>query len=139
MTAGGVTAGSCCRTQCTETGSARSAPGNWTRFGNNTMPNVTHLECSVCGKPHRAGIAHNLCECGGPLLVIYDLDAVRANWTRDLLDASPADMWRYSPVLPVADPKHVVSMGEGWTPLIRARRLGELVGAGDLWVKDEGL
>jgi threonine synthase len=103
------------------------------------MPNVTHLECSVCGKPHRAGIAHNLCECGGPLLVIYDLDAVRANWTRDLLDASPADMWRYSPVLPVADPKHVVSMGEGWTPLIRARRLGELVGAGDLWVKDEGL
>jgi threonine synthase len=48
-------------------------------------------------------------------------------------------MWRYSPVLPVVDPRNIVSMGEGWTPIIRARRLGEQIGAADLWVKDEGL
>jgi threonine synthase len=72
-------------------------------------------------------------------LVIYDLEAVRARWTRHLLDDCSPDMWRYSPVLPVADSKNIVSMGEGWTPLIRTRRLGELLGASDLWVKDEGL
>jgi threonine synthase len=71
--------------------------------------------------------------------VIYDLDAVRQSWKRDLLEDCSADMWRYAPVLPVADPANIVSMGEGWTPLIRARRLGDLVGAAELWVKDEGL
>jgi threonine synthase len=103
------------------------------------MPNVKQLECSVCEKPHQAGVPHNLCECGGPLLVNYDLEAVRASWDRDLLHDCTADMWRYGPVLPVDNEKNIVSMGEGWTPLIRTRRLGELVGASDLWVKDEGL
>jgi threonine synthase len=48
-------------------------------------------------------------------------------------------MWRYGPVLPVRDPAHIVSLGEGMTPLLRARRLGARLGASDLWVKDEGI
>jgi threonine synthase len=48
-------------------------------------------------------------------------------------------MWRYAPLLPVSDPTHVVSLGEGWTPLISAKRLGQRVGAENLWVKNEGL
>jgi threonine synthase len=48
-------------------------------------------------------------------------------------------MWRYAPVLPVADPSDIVSLGEGWTPLLAMRRLGPQLGASDLWVKDEGL
>jgi threonine synthase len=103
------------------------------------MPNVKQLECSVCDKVYAAGQPHNLCDCGGPLLVRYDLDAIRQSWTRGDLDECAADMWRYAPVLPVNDQRNVISMGEGWTPLIRARRLGEKIGAGDLWVKDEGL
>jgi threonine synthase len=47
-------------------------------------------------------------------------------------------MWRYSPVLPPAD-QNIVSLGEGWTPLVRTRRLGARLGADNLWVKDEGL
>ena len=50
----------------------------------------------------------------------------------------PASMWRYAPVLPPAD-ESIVSLGEGWTPLIRSRRLGARLGAEALWVKDEGL
>ena len=103
------------------------------------MSCVTHLECSVCGKRHEAGISQNLCECGGPLLVRYDLERTRDEWSRDSLADGSADMWRYSPVLPVKDERHIISMGEGWTPLIRTRRLGARVGAEDLWVKDEGL
>lgn len=49
-----------------------------------------------------------------------------------------ASMWRYAPVLPAA-PESVVSLGEGWTPLVRTRRLGARIGSEALWVKDEGL
>jgi threonine synthase len=103
------------------------------------MSFVTHLECSVCGKSHEARVIQNLCSCGGPLLVRYDLDRVREEWPRESVADSSSDMWRYSPVLPVEDERHVVSMGEGWTPLIRTRRLGKRIGAENLWVKDEGL
>ncbi len=48
-------------------------------------------------------------------------------------------MWRYAPVLPVSKPSSIVSLGEGMTPLIHARRLGARLGARDLWIKDEGV
>ncbi|MGA2181781.1 MAG: threonine synthase [Bryobacteraceae bacterium] len=100
---------------------------------------VSHLECGACHRQYRAGEPHNLCECGGPLLVRYHLDRVGAEWRRGELSDVPLTMWRYAPLLPVTDPRHVVSLGEGWTPLIRTARLGQRLGAGDLWVKDEGL
>ncbi len=103
------------------------------------MSNVSHLECAACGKTREAGRLHNLCECGGPLLVRYDLARVRANWSRDQLRTAPLNMWRYSPVLPVQRSSSIVSLGEGMTPLIQTGRLGARLGAKDLWVKDEGI
>ena len=103
------------------------------------MPNVTHLECSLCAQTFTANQIHNLCSCGGALLVRYDLDAVRKTWTRDSLAQAKPDLWRYWPVLPVNRRESVVSLGEGMTPLIETKRLGAAVGAEDLWVKDEGL
>ena len=103
------------------------------------MTTFSHLECSLCQKRFEAGIPHNLCECGGPLLVRYDLDKARQNWNREWLQRAPATMWRYAPVLPVSRPEKIVSLGEGFTPLVRARRLGARLGATNLWVKDEGL
>ena len=69
---------------------------------------LTHLECSVCAKRHEAGIIHNLCECGGPLLVRYDLQRAREEWPRDSIADGSADMWRYAPLLPVKDKRHIV-------------------------------
>jgi threonine synthase len=103
------------------------------------MTTVTHLECSVCGKRRAAGQIHNLCECGGPLLVRYDLDKARESWNRDWIPNGPSSMWRYAPVLPVSKPAAIVSLGEGMTPLVRTKRLGARLGADDLWVKDEGV
>ena len=80
----------------------------------------------------------NLCTCGGPLLVRYDLDAIRHRWRRRDVANGPASMWRYAPVLPPSDAS-IVSLGEGLTPLIRTSRLGARIGAERLWVKDEGL
>jgi threonine synthase len=103
------------------------------------MTTVAHLECSVCRKIFNAGEPHNLCDCGGPLLVRYDLQKARSSWSRDWIAAGPATMWRYAPVLPVSKPEAIVSLGEGMTPLIRVERLGNGLGAKDLWIKDEGL
>jgi threonine synthase len=103
------------------------------------MTTVTHLECSECGKTREAGQIHNLCECGGPLLVLYDLDRARETWSRDSVAKGPTNMWRYAPVLPVRNETSIVSLGEGMTPILRTRRLGERLGAHDLWVKDEGI
>src|ERR1700733_11493840 len=102
------------------------------------MPKATHLECSLCKQQFDAGTVQNLCSCGGPLLVRYDLDLIRTRWRRRDVGAGVSSMWRYAPVLPPAD-QAIVSLGEGWTPLIRTRRLGARLGAESLWVKDEGL
>src|SRR3954451_5119057 len=102
------------------------------------MPKATHLECSLCATKFDAGAAANLCACGGPLLVRYDLDVIRHRWRRREVPKGSANMWRYAPVLP-PERENIVSLGEGWTPLLRAARLGARIGAQNLWVKDEGL
>src|SRR5215813_8074742 len=102
------------------------------------MPKATHLECSICNSRYPADAINNLCTCGGPLLVRYDLDTIRSRWLRRDVPAGPSTMWRYAPVLPPS-PSSIVSLGEGWTPLIQTKRLGARIGAESLWVKDEGL
>ena len=103
------------------------------------MTTITHLECSLCGKRREAGELHNLCECGGPLLVRYDLEKARQSWSRDWIPNGPSSMWRYAPVLPVSKPTSIVSLGEGMTPLLHCTRLGALLGSDEVWVKDEGI
>ena len=102
------------------------------------MSKATHLECSLCQRTLEPGRPANLCECGGPLLVRYDLEAIRHRWRRREVSHGPASIWRYAPILPPAA-ESVVSLGEGWTPLLRTRRTGARLGADALWVKDEGL
>jgi threonine synthase len=102
------------------------------------MSKATHLECSLCHNRLDAGVVANLCTCGGPLLVRYDLDRIRHRWRRREVANGPSNMWRYAPLLPPAN-ESIVTLGEGWTPLIRTGRLGARIGADELWVKDEGL
>jgi threonine synthase len=100
--------------------------------------NVTHLECALCGTAYEARRLHNLCtECGRPLLVRYDLEAAARTLTRESLKGRRADLWRYAEVLPVEREENIVSLGEGWTPLLRAARLGASLGLRHLYIKDE--
>jgi len=100
--------------------------------------NVTHLECAACGLVHGAQRLHNLCSrCGKPLLVRYDLKRAARTLTKESLLSRPADLWRYREVLPVRDEENIVSLGEGWTPLLKAPRLGTEVGVKELYIKDE--
>ena len=100
--------------------------------------NVTHLECAACGAEHEARRLHNLCrECGKPLLVRYDLEAAARTLSRETLKGRRGDLWRYREVLPVEREENIVSLGEGWTPLLRAEELGRRLGLRNLYVKDE--
>lgn len=100
--------------------------------------NVTHLECGACGLRHEARRLHNLClECGKPLLVRYDLERAARSLTKKSLSGRRPDLWRYREVLPVEDDANIVTLGEGWTPLLPAPRLAARVGLRDLLIKDE--
>jgi len=104
------------------------------------MSYFTHLECSVpCGAaPYDPAIEQHLCTCGAPLLARYDLDAARG-WRKESLSGRSANMWRYRELMPLMDGQEPLTLGEGWTPLIHARRLGEQLGLSRLFVKDESL
>ena len=101
------------------------------------MTFLTSLVCSKTGEEFPAGLLQNLSPAGAPLLAQYDLERVRAKLTKEQVAAGPSSMWRYGPLLPVADPASIVSLGEGNTPLSRTARLGEKLGASNLLVKDE--
>lgn len=73
------------------------------------------------------------------MLVRYDLERAKSTWSRDTVAQGPNTMWRYAPMLPVQAHEHIVSLGEGMTPLLRAPRAGKRIGANNLWIKDEGL
>jgi threonine synthase len=98
------------------------------------------LECSNCGRAHEVDRPQNVCTvCGKVLYARYDLDAVRREVDRDALAAREPSLWRYHELLPVRDPANVATFGEGFTPLLAAPRLGEVLGLPRLLIKEEGL
>jgi threonine synthase len=113
-------------------------PQNFERISNKPM-NVTHLECAACGLRHEARRLLNLCtQCGKPLLVRYDLKQAATSLTKESLKGRTPDLWRYREVLPVEDDENVINLGEGFTPLVHASRLGAQLGLAELYIKDEG-
>ena len=101
---------------------------------------VTHLECSYTGKHYSSDGIHSVSDEGKPLLVRYDLGRLGREVSRaDIEASSEPGFWRYSPLLPVAEPEDRVSLGEVITPLVSLERSARLLGAtpGKVIVKDE--
>lgn len=100
---------------------------------------TSHLECSMTGETFPADVLHGLSPVGRPLLVRYDLDALKKELDRDALKDRAPDLWRYRELLPVRKTENIVSLGEVMTPLIEApSTMADSGGAGRLIVKDEG-
>jgi threonine synthase len=100
---------------------------------------LTHLECTSCGLRHEAARLQNVCtKCHKPLFAIVDLAALRKLdcFKQSSLEGREKSLWRYREVLPMPANVEPVSLGEGGTPLLRAKKFGENV---DLWIKDESL
>ncbi len=105
------------------------------------MPShITHLECTLCGKTYSHREPMRLCpDDGKPLYARYDLQNAAKTLTPDALPGRAANMWRYEEVMPVERPESIITLGEGFTPLFHAGRLGETLRMERLFIKDEGV
>jgi threonine synthase len=101
------------------------------------MSFLSHLECSRCSQRFPPHQVHGLCPCGSPLLARYDLKRAGKTLQLDRLAPRPANLWRYREVLPVREDSSIICLGEGFTPLFHARRLGTKLGLPNLYLKDE--
>lgn len=101
---------------------------------------LTHLECTYCHATYPADEVIRLCaECSKVLYPRYDLAGARDALNPDELKNRPANMWRYFEVMPVLDEANVITLGEGFTPIFKAERLGDKIGASAVYIKDESL
>jgi threonine synthase len=101
---------------------------------------LSHLECAMCGQELEADRLWNLCPaCNKPLLARYDLERASRAVTREAIAGREANLWRYRELLPVRAPRYALCLGEGFTPLVHATRLGQAIGFANLFIKHEGL
>jgi threonine synthase len=101
------------------------------------MARVQALRCRECGTEYELQPTH-VCEmCFGPLDVVYDYAEVKRVLSRERIEAGPPSMWRYRDLLPIPDEAPLVTLGEGFTPLVRAERLGAELGLRNLYLKND--
>ena len=98
---------------------------------------VVGLACRQCGDPSPISPQYYCDSCFGPLEVRYDYAAIRRHVTRAHVAAGPSNIWRYRALLPVE--RRPVDLGTGWTPLLKAERLGAELGLRDLWIKNDSV
>ncbi|HZM97325.1 MAG TPA: threonine synthase [Vicinamibacterales bacterium] len=98
---------------------------------------VTGLTCHLCGAKYPPKASWVCSECLGPLEVSYDYEAVRKVMSRELIESRPRSLWRYLELLPVSEP--LTGFYSGFTPLVRASRLAEVLGLDELYIKDDSV
>jgi len=95
------------------------------------------IVCPRCDQRFSLSELVNLCSCGSPLTVRYDLQKAKTVLDKSSLDGRVASLWRYRELLPVRSAENIISLGEGFTPLLEAKTLAAELGLQRLWIKDE--
>ncbi|MFD1408953.1 threonine synthase [Kroppenstedtia eburnea] len=95
------------------------------------------MVCTGCSRRVPFRYDGGICDCGGTLLVHYDLEEVKHRLSREKLRERPATMWRYHELLPLKNRDSIVTLGEGGTPLVRLERWENKLELGGIWVKRE--
>ena len=96
------------------------------------------LRCRECGKTW-GNQPRSICDdCFSPLEVSYDYDAIRATCTRERIAQGPPSMWRYADLLPLPE-NFQPTVPAGFTPLLKAPRLARLLGAKNLFIKNDAV
>src|SRR6266481_3593061 len=101
------------------------------------MTFAREILCARCHNRFSLSQLLNLCSCGSPVLVRYDLKTASAALTKSSLQGRVPTLWRYRELLPLEDDANLVSLGEGFTPLLEAKTLAGQCGVQRLWIKDE--
>jgi len=101
------------------------------------LAQIHELRCRECDRTYAVAPIH-VCEfCFGPLEPVYDYDAIAAGVSRASIEAGPQTVWRYAPLLPIADDVERVDLGTGCTPLIKADNLARELGIRNLYLKND--
>lgn len=102
------------------------------------MNKIKGLKCKECGTLYEAKALH-VCEfCFGPLEVDYNYDLIKKIVTRESIQNGPLSLWRYWGLLPV-ETHDVITLQEGFTPLIHAKNLGKRLGLKNLYIKNDSV
>ncbi len=101
---------------------------------------IVNLTCSRCGKSYDADRKQTVCtSCQGTLFARYDLERAKSIVSKEDFLRRETTMWRYREFLPVIRTSNIVSLGEGFTPIVAAPKLANQIGLESLLVKDDGL
>lgn len=100
---------------------------------------ISYLNCPKCGNTYNHLEKNQLCHCGSPLLVQYDLDGLRKKISKKDFVGRSCSLWRYHELLPVLNEGNVVSLGEGMTPLLNMSKIAKDMSISHLFMKDEGI
>jgi threonine synthase len=96
------------------------------------------LRCHLCQASFPATALWVCDQCLGPLEVTYDYPAIAALVSRELIESRPESLWRYREFLPI-EREPLTGLYTGFTPLVRAERLGKRLGIRELYVKDDSV
>ena len=100
------------------------------------MAAVEALQCKECETRYALEARYVCDRCFGPLEVAYDFSGLDPAETRRRIQAGPESIWRYADFLPFEAPART-ALAAGVTPLVRADRLAERLGLGEVWVKND--
>jgi len=99
---------------------------------------VKGLQCRECGQDYPQEPLHVCEDCFGPLEIVYDYEAIKKTISREKIAAREKNLWRYRELLPI-DGEPQVGLYSGFTPLVRAHRLGAVLGVKELYIKDDSV
>ena len=102
------------------------------------MPNALGLKCRECGEEYPVSPVHVCDLCFGPLEVQLNWEEITPRISREKIMAGPPSMWRYHDLLPLEGPP-TVGKNVGWTPLVKAERLGRELGLTNLYIKNDAV
>ncbi len=106
-------------------------------FKKNTQSLLTNLACSQCGKLYNSHKLQTFSPCcTKPLLANYQLENAPS---KEVLKGRPLNMWRYKELLPLLDEERKVSLGEGFTPILKIEKAAGKYGFTNVSVKDEAM
>jgi threonine synthase len=100
------------------------------------MADVRSLRCRECSREYRPGALYACEWCFGPLECVYDYGHIADRVERAAIERGPQSIWRYRALLPVNKVPYR-ALQTGFTPLVRAERLGAELGIRELWIKDD--
>lgn len=101
------------------------------------MARVEQLECRECGRTYRVAPIYVCDFCFAPLEPVYDYQAIAATISQESIAQGPATIWRYIDLLPVDPSTPRIDIGAGFTPLLKADRLGKKLGLNNLYIKND--